>query len=227
MTSPPITVAVDGTSGSGKSSVARAVASARGWSYLDTGAMYRTVTVAVLDAGVPLDDVAAVASTAASADVRVSTDPTAVRVQLGDQDVTDRIRGAQVTGAVSTVSAIPQVRAVLVARQREAISCADEGIVVEGRDIGTAVLPTATVKVFLTADPTARAARRAAENGESHRAHAVRQDLLRRDAADSGRAHSPMRVADDAVQIDTTDLTLAEVVARVLALVDAATARTS
>ena len=222
MSSTPITVAVDGTSGSGKSSVARAVATARRWSYLDTGAMYRTVTVAVLDAGVPLDDAAGIAEAVDGADVRISTDPASVHVHLGEQDVTERIRGPQVTAAVSAVSAVPAVREVLVARQREAVGAAGAGIVVEGRDIGTVVLPAATLKVFLTADPAARAARRAAEHGESHRAQVVQAALERRDTADSERTHSPLRTADDAGVIDTTDLTLDEVIARVLALVDAA-----
>lgn len=222
MTSTPITVAVDGTSGSGKSSVARAVAAARGWSYLDTGAMYRSATAAVLDAGVSLDDPAAIATVVDGADIRISTDPASTQVHLGEQDVTERIRGPQVTAAVSAVSAVPAVREVLVARQRDAVAAAGAGIVVEGRDIGTVVLPAATLKVFLTADPAARAARRAAEHGEAHRAQAVQAALERRDTADSERAHSPLRTAEDAVVVDTTDLTLDEVIARVLALVEAA-----
>ncbi len=228
-----MTVAVDGPSGSGKSSVSRAVARARGFAYLDTGAMYRAVTAGVLRDGHDPSDGVAVAAAAPSYRLEVGTDPDDPTITLDGVDVRVAIRSPEVTAAVSAVSTVREVRDLLIAHQRAAVAAAGRegrGIVLEGRDIGTVVLPEADVKVFLVADPEVRAARRAAEddarNGTQtspgQAATLVRSQLERRDAADSGRAVSPLRAADDAVTVDASELELDEVVAAVLALVDAA-----
>lgn len=216
-----VVVAVDGPAGSGKSTTARGVADALGLRYLDTGAMYRAVTWAVLDAGVDPADADAVAAVAHRVVLESGTDPAAPTITVDGTDVSGPIRGPEVTAAVSAVSAVPAVRAAMLRRQRELVGAG--GIVVEGRDIGSVVCPDATVKVFLTADVSARAQRRTAELGGAESAHdATRVDLDRRDRLDSTRAASPLSRASDAVDVDTTALTLAEVVDRVLALVAAA-----
>ena len=217
-----LVVAIDGPSGSGKSTVARGVARALGLRYLDTGAMYRAVTWRVLHRGVDLTDPAAVAATSTGADLAISTAPDESRVAVDGVDVSTEIRERAVTSAVSAVSAVPAVRADMVRRQKELIG--PGGIVVEGRDIGTTVAPDAPVKVFLTADPAARATRRGRElaGGPSVDAAvlaATRESLLSRDDADSRRAASPLAQADDAHVIDSTDLTAEQVVEAVLALV--------
>jgi cytidylate kinase len=218
-------VAIDGPSGSGKSTVARGVARALGLRYLDTGAMYRAVTWRVLHHGVALTDAVAMAAAALTADLTVSTDPDESTVTVDGVDVSTAIREEPVTAAVSAVSAVPAVRADMVDRQRRLIGSG--GIVVEGRDIGTTVAPDAPVKIFLTADPAARASRRGRElaGGPAIDAtvlEATREALQSRDAADSGRAASPLAQADDAHVIDSTDLTAAEVVDAVLDLVTVA-----
>jgi CMP/dCMP kinase len=215
-------ITLDGPSGTGKSSVARDVARKLGASYLDTGAMYRAATVAVLEAGVSLDDKVAVARAVSEATIAVGTNARREVVTVDGVDVRQRIRGAEVTRAVSPVSAVPAVRRLLVARQRELIAAA-EAVVVEGRDIGTVVAPDAPVKVYLTADPEARAARRTAEMTGTT-VHDTHQDLIRRDKLDSGRATAPLQMADDAHHIDTTPFTLDEVIDQVVALVREATA---
>jgi cytidylate kinase len=216
-----IVIAVDGPSGSGKSTVARAVAARRGLRYLDTGAMYRAVTWAVLDRHVDPSDAAAVADLARTVDLQISTDPAPAVVHVGPDDVSAAIRGPAVTTAVSAVSAVPQVRTLMVARQRAIIGAG--GIVVEGRDIGTTVAPDADLKVFLTASPHARASRRTHQVGDTDVA-ATRSDLERRDRLDSGRASSPLAQAADAVVIDSTDMTVDEVVDAVLARLPARSA---
>ncbi|CAN5864963.1 (d)CMP kinase [soil metagenome] len=211
-------VAVDGPSGSGKSSTARGVAIALGLRYLDTGAMYRAITWAVLETGVDPADPVAVAELASRLRLQSGTDPQAPTIAVDGVDVSGAIRGRAVTGAVSAVSAVPAVREQMVARQRELIG--DGGIVVEGRDIGTAVAPDATLKVFLTAHVHARAQRRTAQAGGPVSAHqTTREDLDRRDRLDSSRQVSPLARAEDAVDVDTTDLTLREVVERIVRLV--------
>jgi CMP/dCMP kinase len=212
-------VTLDGPSGTGKSSVARDVARKLGAAYLDTGAMYRAATVAVLDAGVSLDDKIAVARAVTEATIDVGTDARREVVTVDGVDVRERIRGAEVTRAVSPVSAVPAVRRLLVARQRELIAAAD-AVVVEGRDIGTVVLPDATLKVYLTASPEVRAQRRAAQLGvtDPDKVAALAHDLRRRDEYDSKRAESPLRPAEDAVVVDSTDLDRAGVVERILEL---------
>jgi CMP/dCMP kinase len=219
-------VALDGPSGTGKSTVARRLAGLLKASYLDTGAMYRAVTLAVLRAGIDPSDGPAVISITEKVDLRMGTDPVRPFVRLDGEDVAKEIRGRSVTLAVSAVSAIPRVRSLLVAQQQAIIS--DElggrgGIVVEGRDIGTAVAPAAGLKVFLTASAEARAHRRArqdAADGRLSTVDATRADVDRRDLLDSSRAVSPLRAADDAVRLDTTELDLVGVLERLLSIVD-------
>jgi cytidylate kinase len=212
-------ITLDGPSGTGKSSVARAVAARLGATYLDTGAMYRAATVAVLDAGVNLDDKVAVARAVSEATIEVGTNARREVVKVDGVDVRERIRGAEVTRAVSTVSAVPAVRRLMVARQRELIGDAD-AVVVEGRDIGTVVLPEATLKIYLTASPEVRAERRAAQLGvtDPDKIAALAADMRRRDEYDSRRAESPLRPADDAEVVDSTELSQNQVVDRIVEL---------
>lgn len=212
-----ILIAVDGPSGSGKSSTSRGVADALGLRYLDTGAMFRAMTWAMLQAGVDTSDAAAVAAYAPTPMIVSGTDPLAPTITVDGVDVAEEIRGDLVTAAVSPVSAVPEVRARLLEVQRAVIG--EGGIVVEGRDIGSVVAPDADVKVYLTADPAARAARRTAEAGGD--VAATRESLLTRDRIDSGRATAPLTMAEGAVHIDTTDHTLDEVIGQVVALVEA------
>ncbi len=212
-------VTLDGPSGTGKSSVARDVATRLGAAYLDTGAMYRAATVAVLDAGVDLTDAEAVARAVSAAVIQVGTTADAELVRVDGVDVAERIRGAEVTRTVSPVSAVPAVRRLLVDRQRALVAEAT-AVVVEGRDIGTVVLPEATLKVYLTAAPEARAQRRAGQLGvtDPARIAEIAADLRRRDEYDSSRADSPLRPAADAIVVDSTGLDREAVVERVLDL---------
>lgn len=210
-----LVIAIDGTSGSGKSSTARGVAARLGLRYLDTGAMYRAMTWWMLEQGVDVTDADAVAARATEPVIASGTDPLAPTIAADGRDVSVEIRGEAVNAAVSLVSAVPAVRARLLEVQREA--AAGGGIVVEGRDIGSVVLPDAPVKVFLTADPAARAARRALEEGGSD-VEATQESLLNRDAIDSTRAASPLVQADGAAHLDTTAYTLDEVIDQVVAL---------
>jgi cytidylate kinase len=195
-------IAIDGPAGAGKSTVARAVAKALDWSYLDTGAMYRAVTWWAMHAGVDIEDATAVASIARTCELEVVP-----RVRINGQDVTDLIRSAEVNIAVSKVAAEPSVRQELVQRQRMLAEAAPLGSVVEGRDITTVVFPDAHLKIFLTASPEERVRRRGDEDAAS---------LARRDAADEGREVSPLRQSKDAVVLDTTGLSVDEVVERVV-----------
>lgn len=212
-------IAVDGPSGSGKSTTARGVARRLGLRYLDTGAMYRAATWWVLHNGVDVTDPESVAAVIGKPDIAVGTDPARPTVHVDGVDVAKPIRSRPVSNAVSTVSAVPEVRRRMVAMQREVI--ADGGIVVEGRDIGTVVAPDAPVKVFLTAHPDARAQRRtrdrAAERGVP--LDVTHTELTRRDRLDSTRPTSPLTKAADAIEIDSTALTLNEVIDTVVALV--------
>ena len=185
-----LVIAIDGPAGSGKSTVARAVAALLGWSFLDTGAMYRAVTCEALFRGVDIDDDDAVAALADT--VTLTTLP---RVTVNGRDVEDEIRSDEVNVAVSVVAANPSVRASMVARQRELAAAQPLGTVVEGRDITTVVFPLASVKIFLTASLEERARRRGDEGEDS---------VARRDEADSTRVASPLRQADDALVLDTT-----------------------
>lgn len=229
MPSSSAVVAIDGPSGSGKSSVSRGVARELGLRYLDTGSMYRAITWAVLRDGVDVNDTDAVAATARRSRLGWSTDPDESVVTVDGTDVSRAIREEAVTASVSAVAAEPRTRAVLVALQRRAVTdalAADQGIVVEGRDIGSVVLPQADVKVWLVADPAVRAARRASEDVAAGRlavtdpsVDEVAAELARRDALDAGRAASPTTQADDAVVVDATNLRLAEVIDTVVGLV--------
>ena len=207
-------VALDGPSGTGKSTVARRLATRLGARYLDTGAMYRAATVAVLREGVDLEDPVGITRTVEGAKIAVSTDPEHASITLDGEPVDTEIRSAATTAAVSAVSAVAAVRALLVDVQRELIG--DGGIVVEGRDIGSVVWPSARPKVFLTASPEARAARRAGELAAD--LAAVAADIQRRDTLDSNRAASPLLQAADAIELDTTDLDIDEVVERLVEL---------
>jgi CMP/dCMP kinase len=212
-----IVVAIDGPSGSGKSTVARGVAAALGLQVLDTGAMYRAVTLAALEREIALDDGDALAKLARAIEIANDSGVTTV----DGRDVSTAIRGPEVTAAVSTVSAHPAVREVLVGLQRNWVGDRGGGVV-EGRDIGTVVFPDATVKVFLTASDTERARRRQRDEADAARNVAVgdvQASLERRDAIDSTRAVSPLRAADDAIAVDTTGRTVDSVVSDIVARV--------
>ena len=213
-----LVIAIDGPSGSGKSSTSRGVAQRLGLRYLDTGAMFRAMTWWLLREGVDVHDPAAVAARVEEPEILSGTDPAGPSILVDGIDVGLAIRSDEVNAAVSPVSTVPEVRARLLELQREVIG--EGGIVVEGRDIGSVVAPDADVKVFLTADAAARAERRAAEAGGTD-LEATRESLLARDEIDSGRAASPLIQAEGAVAIDGTAYTLDEVIALVVALVDA------
>ena len=204
MTRPRPVIAIDGPAGAGKSTVARAAAAALGFTYLDSGAMYRAVGLLVLEEDRAASDIAA-----------------GLEISLGDRvvangrDVTEAIRAPEVSEAASKVATNQAVRAALVEKQRELLAGGDW--VVEGRDIGTVVAPDAGVKIFLTADPEERARRRAAELGAD--AATVLRDQALRDEQDASREHSPLRPADGSVELDTTGLTVDEVVARIAEMV--------
>ena len=213
-------MAVDGTSGSGKSSTSRGVARRLGLRYLDTGAMYRAVTWWMLRHQVDVHDPEAVAERCEEPRIDSGTDPAGPTITVDGEDVAEEIRGDDVNAAVSPVSAVPRVRARMQVMQREIIETAlrtDGGIVVEGRDIGSVVWPDAPVKVYLSADAAARAERRALEEGGSD-VEATRESLLARDQIDSGRAVSPLVLAEGAVHLDTTDLTLDEAIEAIVAM---------
>ena len=203
-------IAIDGPAGAGKSTVAHAVADRLGFTYLDSGAMYRCVALAALERGVDPDDPAAAGALAASLAIGLDGE----RVGLDGRDVSAAIREPRVTEAASRVSVHPAVREAMVAEQRRLIAVGR--YVAEGRDIGTVVSPEAPLKVFLTASPEERARRRAAQTGEDEAAVLAAQ--RQRDARDEGREHSALRPAADAVELDTTGLSLDEVVARVESL---------
>ncbi|BBZ07972.1 cytidylate kinase [Mycolicibacterium doricum] len=214
-------IAVDGPAGTGKSSVSRGLARALGARYLDTGAMYRIVTLAVLRSRIDPSDGDAVAAAADEVELAVGYDPDEDRCLLAGEDVSAEIRGDAVTRAVSAVSAVPAVRARLVDLQRR-LADGSRSVVVEGRDIGTVVLPDADVKIFLTASAEERARRRNAQNIDSGLTDdyaSVLADVRRRDHLDSTRAVSPLRAAEDAVVVDTSDMTETEVIAHLQDLV--------
>ncbi|WP_017936243.1 (d)CMP kinase [Nocardioides sp. Iso805N] len=220
-----IVIAVDGTSGSGKSSTSRGAAARLGLRYLDTGAMFRAMTWWMLSHDVDVHDAAAVAAHASRPRIESGTDPLGPTIALDGADVAVEIRSDVVNASVSPVSAVPEVRARLLELQREVIERALDGagIVVEGRDIGSVVWPQADLKLYVTADPAARAARRAQEEGGSDAA-SVQASLEARDKIDSGRATAPLVAADGAVHLDTTPYTLDEVIAQVVTLVEQARA---
>jgi CMP/dCMP kinase len=203
-------IAIDGPAGAGKSTVARGVARALGFTYLDSGAMYRCVALAALERQLDLDDGERLGEMAWGLDVGFDRDT----IQLDGQAVEGKIRTPEVTIASSKVSVHPQVRQAMVKRQRELIAAGD--YVAEGRDIGTVVSPDSPLKVFLTASEEERARRRAAETGAS--VTEVREAIEDRDQRDRSREHGALRAADDSVEVDTTDLSPDEVVERIAAL---------
>ena len=209
-----IVVALDGPSGSGKSSTSKNIAIRAGWNYLDTGALYRAITFIALSikSENPKDIIAAVIETPIS----FISDPRDPQIFVGDKNVSVEIRSNEVTDHVSKISALPEIRAELLDLQRKIIAKADRGIVVEGRDIGTVVCPDAALKIYLTADIAARAVRRDAEQKEDSRGvAAVEESLANRDEIDSTRTVSPLAMATDAVHIDSTELNLEETVERI------------
>jgi CMP/dCMP kinase len=205
-----LVIAVDGPSGSGKSSASRGAATALGLRYLDTGATYRALTWWMLEHGVDTGDPAAVVAHVAEPRIQVGTDPADPWTRVDGTDVSQAIRTREVTGAVSAVASLPEVRAHLIAMQRDIIAQAGPGIVAEGRDIGTVVAPDAGVKVFLTAGAAARAVRRAAQANWSESATRVEQD--RRDSLDAAQSGK----AADAVEIDSTALSLDQVIDKIV-----------
>ncbi|NLF28326.1 MAG: (d)CMP kinase [Clostridiales bacterium] len=217
-------IAIDGPSGAGKSTVAKAVSERLNATYLDTGAMYRAVGLFMVRNGVPLDDRGAIADNCAHAevDVRYGADGRQ-RVYLGGEDVSDAIRTAEASLAASAVSTVPEVRRRMVQLQREIAS--GRAVVMDGRDIGTDVLPNATLKVFLTASMEVRARRRhqeLLEKGMDEPYEKVLEELKRRDETDTQRAASPLRRADDAVELDCSDMSLQEVADKIVRLAESA-----
>jgi cytidylate kinase len=219
--SAPVVVVLDGPAGTGKSTVSREIAARLGYSFLDTGAMYRAMTHWLLNAGVDVDDADAVAVASAKPVIVSGTDAAGPTITVDGVDVSGPIREQPVTAAVSAVSAVAEVRTRLVELQRASALHASRGIVAEGRDMGTVVFPHADVKVFLTASAETRASRRAAQLGVSDPTEiaAILDDINRRDAADSSRATAPLRKADDAVEVDTSEMTPDQVVAHIIGLV--------
>ncbi|NMO00254.1 (d)CMP kinase [Gordonia sp. TBRC 11910] len=214
-------IAIDGPAGTGKSSVSKLLAQRVGAEYLDTGAMYRAATLAVLRAGVPVDDADAMAAVVADAVIALDDSDGATVVLLDGEDVSTAVREAEVTANVSAVSAHPDVRAKLVELQRAVAR--GRYVVVEGRDIGTVVFPDAALKVFLTASPQARAQRRLRQDtaaGRDTDFDTVLASVNRRDHLDSTRAASPLRPADDAVLFDTSELTLPQVLDGLITLAE-------
>jgi cytidylate kinase len=212
-------VAIDGPAGAGKSTVARAVANALGYVYVDTGSMYRALTLAAQRAGIADDDALRLTELLSKSDIRLQSSPQGQVVLLNGEDVSVAIRSHVVTSHVSQVSAHAGVRAQLLLLQRK--MAADKGIVMDGRDIGSQVLPDAEVKIYLTADVHIRALRRYNEMppGERPSLTQVEEDMHRRDALDKGRKVSPLVCTEDAIVVDSTQLTFDEVVAVIISLI--------
>jgi len=214
-------IAIDGPSGAGKSTLGRMLARELGLLYIDTGAMYRAVALAVVESRVSEGEAAAVSDVARRVVIHLEGDPDSLKVLLDGRDVSEAIRTERISGMASVVSAIPEVRRELVRRQREMGKSAG-GVVLDGRDIGTVVFPAAAVKFFLTAVPEERAKRRYDEEREKELEHTFAEtlaDINTRDQRDSTRADSPLAIAEDAVVIDTTELSVEEVFARMVEVV--------
>ena len=213
-------IAIDGPSGAGKSTLGRIIARELGYLYIDTGAMYRAVALAVLESNTSLNDAESVAAVAESADIKLEGDPDSLRVSLDGRDVSEEIRTEAVSHASSVISTIPLVRRTLVERQRR---MGQHGrVVLDGRDIGTVVFPNADIKFFLTARPQERAERRFKEERLRERDVTYEEtltDITARDHRDSTRADSPLAIADQAVVIDSTDFSIEEVAERMLAFI--------
>lgn len=218
MSSDRLVIAIDGPSGAGKSTTSKGVAKALGLAYLDTGAMYRAIACAYLDAGIDPSDATGVIAATLNAKVEISTDPDVDRVVVNGIDVTERIREQEISAKVSAVSTVPECRENLVARQRALIDSAAHGIVAEGRDITTVVAPDADVRLLLTADPEIRMARRKADLGGAIDAAHLTDQVLRRDRDDSKLVNFTT-AADGVTQLDCSHLSLPETVEAVLSLV--------
>ena len=214
-----IKIAIDGPAASGKSTTAQRVAKALGYTYIDSGAMYRAVTLAALENGIPVTDAEKVGQLAAQLRIEIVSDGGTPRILLNGKDVSDAIRQPVVTQHINPVAANPIVREVLVARQRE--MGRHGGVVMDGRDIGTVVFPDAELKIFMSASAEERARRRVKEfreRGEQVDYDAVLQEIRQRDAADQNRAVGPLRKADDAIEIDTTNMSIDEQVQTIVRL---------
>lgn len=212
-------VAIDGPAAAGKSTVARLTANRLGFKYIDTGAMYRAVTWKALEQQIPMDDQAAIAKVAENTEIVLETTPDGTKVFVDGEDITAHIRSAPVTANVSAVAKIRAVRDILVNKQKQMAS--DGSVVMDGRDIGTKVLPDAEVKIFLTASIEERARRRLAEMGlpETDAAFKkLKREIAARDRTDSCRSASPLKKSPDAVVVDTTGLTIEQVVEKILQL---------
>ncbi|MEB3237736.1 MAG: (d)CMP kinase [Candidatus Sericytochromatia bacterium] len=217
----PHIVTLDGPAGAGKSTLARHLARTLGWTYLDTGAMYRAVTWAALERDIDLDDTKALGVLAHALRLSLTPGPDGTRVEADGRDVTEAIRSAEVTGRVSIVAAVAEVREAMVAEQRRLGS--DRDLVAEGRDMGTVVFPAAPLKVYVTASPSVRAQRRAAElerAGRSVDVAALEQELVARDALDSGRDVAPLRPAADARHLLTDGQDVPTLLEKLLGWVD-------
>lgn len=219
MSSDRLVIAIDGPSGSGKSTTSKGVARVLGLAYLDTGAMYRAIACAYLDAGIDPSDAAGVTAATLGAQMEISTDPDLDQVIVNGVDVTQRIREPEISAKVSAVSTVPACRQDLVARQRAIIDGATTGVIAEGRDITTVVAPDADVRILLTADPEIRMARRKADLGDKVDSTQLADQVLRRDRDDSKLVNFTT-AADGVTQLDCSDLTLAETIEAVLLLVD-------
>jgi cytidylate kinase len=211
-----VVIAIDGPAGSGKSTVARELARRLGFTYVDTGAMYRAVALLALRYGISLRDTGALTEIARKADLRFVADAERNRLFAGEQEVTEAIRTPEISRASSIVSAVEGVRRALVAIQQRFAQQGD--LVMEGRDIGTVVFPDAEVKVFLDASPDERARRRFEEKPDGPPLDTVTEQIRERDARDSQREHSPLQRAADAVVLDTTGMTIAQVVETIIQL---------
>lgn len=216
----PMIIAIDGPSGAGKSTLGRMIARELNMLYLDTGAMYRAVALAVIESGVSATDKEAVARVAQSAEINLAGDPDSLRVTLDGHDISDKIRTEEVSHAASVISAIGEVRRALVLRQRE--MGRRGSVVLDGRDIGTVVFPDADIKFFLTAEPEERASRRYEEDRLRERDVTFEEtlaDINTRDQRDSTRADSPLAIAEDAVVIDSTELSITDVFERMMEVI--------
>ncbi len=215
-----IAVAIDGPAGAGKSTIARAAAAQLGFVYVDTGALYRTIGLAVCRRGIAGTDTQGIVDTLPAIQVALTYQDGAQHVLLDGEDVSDAIRTPQISAYASQVSAVPAVRAYLLDLQRD--MARRQSVIMDGRDIGTVILPDAKVKIFLTASPEKRAARRYAElreKGEDVTVEGILADMERRDALDASRAVAPLRQAEDAVRVDTSDLTLEQSIQAVLTVI--------
>ena len=216
-------IAIDGPSGAGKSTLGKMLAKQMNLLYLDTGAMYRAVGLAVLEAGVMFEDKAKIAALAANSDIKLIGEPESLQVLLNGADVSEKIRTNEVGQAASIVSGVSEVRRILVEHQRALGADSPTGAVLDGRDIGSVVFPQADVKFFLTAKPEARARRRYEEDLAKGRAASYEQtfaEIKERDERDVSRADSPLTIPEDAVVIDTSELDLREVFAQMMQIIE-------